>query len=230
MKAKVLIVDDDSFVREFVGQVLSEKYTILFARNGDEAIEVAKAEQPGVIVLDIVMPGKNGIDTCFALRAAPETKNIPVLMLTALNEPEQRISAFSSGADDYMAKPFLPEELIARVEAKLRRSRDSSQNVSHQLQVGDLKIDFEELKVEIGGNPTDIGQIEFKILNCLIKNRGQLVERDTLNHFVWGNDIPSERALDPHITSLRKKLKESSGELKTVYGRGYSLVIRGSAA
>lgn len=172
------------------------------------------------------MPGKTGVEVCKDLRSDPKTSSIPIIMLTALNEPEQRTQAFLSGADDYISKPFNPDELLARVDSKIRRLDETKPQSTSTLQFGDLHLDFQEQSAEISGKPIEIGQIELKILKCLIHNQGQLVEREMLHQFVWGDESPSDRALDPHITTLRRKLKPSRGELKTVYGRGYSVVLR----
>ena len=225
-KHKILIVDDEPSIREFLAQILSEHYQILFAKNGTEAFEIAKNKKPTIILLDIIMPGKNGIETCREIRNDPTTKSIPVIMLTALNDSNQRTQAFLSGADDYITKPFNPDELIARVESKIRRQKEVAPQVTGRVQFGDLTLNFEELKAEINGKTVEISQTEFKILSCLIKNQGQLVQREVLHDSVWGEESPSDRALDPHITTLRKKLKNSRSELKTVYGQGYSLILK----
>lgn len=226
IRQTVLIVDDESYIREFIAQILSESFRIIFARNGDEATEMARSVKPGIIVLDILMPGQDGIETCRAIRQHPETKDIPVLMLTAVNEPEQRVRAFKAGADDYLAKPFLPEELFARINRKLERVSTPKVANGNSLTLGNLKLEFDNLSLEIDGACHELGPVEFKILNLLIKRRGDLVSRQELNDYIWGHALPSERALDPHITSLRKKLRTSQGELKTVYGKGYSIILK----
>lgn len=225
-KTKILIVDDESYIREFLAQTLSEYYQIAFAKNGTEAFEVAKSYRPSVIVLDNLMPGLGGIEVCKMVRGCPEIASTPIIMLTALNEPEQRINAFNSGADDFLSKPFLPEELIARINRKLEKAPAFSASNTETSIYGDLKLQFDDLRLEIDGVRHDLGQVEYKILNFLLKKRGELVPREELNNYVWGHDLPSERALDPHITSLRKKLQKSKGELKTIYGKGYSFILK----
>lgn len=225
-KRTVLVVDDESTIREFLAQVLSMRYQVILAKCGSEALRLARTRKVSVILLDILMPGKSGIDVCKELRTDPATRSISIIMLTALNEPDQRTQAFIAGADDFVSKPFNPDELLARVEAKIRRSEEIKPQVVSTLQFGDLSLDFIEQKAEIAGQPIEVGQIELKILKCLIHHEGQLVGRDVLHQFVWGDESPSDRALDPHITTLRKKLSSSRGILKTVYGKGYSLVLR----
>lgn len=223
----VLIVDDESYIREFLAQILSEHIRIAFAKDGSEALEMAKSIKPAIIVLDVLMPGQNGIETCKKLREQRESEEIPVIMLTAVNEPEQRIKAFNAGADDYLAKPFLPEELIARINRKLEKA-PARQPASKETEfcLGNLKLQFDDLSLEVDGAKYELGQVEYKILNFLLKKRGELVSRQELNDYVWGHELPSDRALDPHITALRKKLQKSHGELKTVYGKGYSIILK----
>lgn len=226
-RSTVLIVDDESYIREFLAQILSEHFQIAFAKNGKEAVETAKSIQPDIIVLDVLMPGQNGIDTCKVLREQKESSSTPIIMLTAVNEPEQRIKAFNAGADDYLAKPFLPEELIARISRKLEKTPLRQSTIKDlDFRIGNLKLQLDDLSFEVDGVRCELGQVEYKILNFLLKKRGEPVSRSELNNYVWGKDLPSDRALDPHITSLRKKLQGSQGELKTVYGKGYSIILK----
>lgn len=147
----VLIVDDESYIREFLAQILSEHFRIAFAKDGKEALEMAKSVKPAIIVLDVLMPGQNGIETCKKLRAQRESEEIPVIMLTAVNEPEQRIKAFNAGADDYLAKPFLPEELLARINRKLEKAPVRQPvNKETEFRLGNLKLQFDDLSLEVG--------------------------------------------------------------------------------
>lgn len=223
----VLIVDDESYIREFLAQILSEHFQIAFAKDGIEALEIAKSIKPAIILLDVLMPGQNGIETCKKLREQRESEEIPVIMLTAVNEPEQRIQAFNAGADDYLAKPFLPEELIARINRKIQKFPARKLAIKEtEFHFGNLKLQFDDLSLEVDGVKCELGQVEYKILNFLLKKRGELVSRQELNDYIWGHELPSDRALDPHITSLRKKLQKSYSELKTVYGKGYSIILK----
>jgi DNA-binding response OmpR family regulator len=225
-KEKVLIVDDEAEIREFLGEVLSTNYQTIFAKNGAEALELAEDRAPAAVILDMVMPGGSGLDVVRALRRNPKTEMIPVLMLTASDDTANRIDCYSSGADDFIAKPFHPTELLSRVASKINRTRRRSNVESHKIQLGDLSMDLINHRVEASGQEIPLGFIEFKILHCLMKNQGQMVDRQVLNDFVWGQELPSERAMDPHITALRKKLAASSIELKTIYGKGYSLHMK----
>lgn len=223
----VLIVDDESYIREFLAQILSEHYQVSFAKNGVEALEIARATMPSIVILDMIMPGLGGIEVCRLMRKHHETSEMPIIMLSALNDPEQRIEAFKSGADDFMSKPFSPEELIARINSKLAKARLAwSPQAQTTSTYGDILLRTDDLSLEVDGVKLGLGQVEYKILSLLLKKRGALVTRDELNSHIWGVDLPSDRALDPHITSLRKKLQNSKGELMTVYGKGYSIIIK----
>lgn len=228
-KEKVLIIEDESEIRELASQVLSEKYHVLLAKNGTTGIEIALREKPNAIIVDILMPGMSGLQVCRELRLKDETKRTPILMLTALNDPDQRIEAFKSGADDYISKPFHPSELIARVESKISRLAevtDQGQSVGlSELTLGNLKINFIDLLVSIDDTPIDMGTIEYKILSLLARKNGQLVSREDIANYIWGQEKSTDRTLDPHINSLRKKLNNSLVELKTVYGHGYRLHV-----
>lgn len=224
-KDKILIVDDEPEIRQFVAQAISSKYQVLFAEDHLSTFQIAKSEQPDVILLDMMINGVCEIDTCRKLREDHLTKYIPIIMLTAINDPERRTQAYELGADDYLTKPFTPKELLARIESKLQRAKDYKANSKNSISYGDLTLNFEESTAYATDTLLDVGPVEFRILNCLIKNQGKLVDRDILHNFIWGKNIPSERALDPHINSLRKKLKPSTCELKTVYGKGFNLII-----
>lgn len=162
-RSTVLIVDDESYIREFLAQILSEHFRIAFAKNGKEVVETAKSVQPDIVVLDVLMPGQNGIETCKILREQKESESIPIIMLTAVNEPEQRIAAFNAGADDYLAKPFLPEELVARIKRKLEKV-PSRQSTAKDLGfcLGNLKLQFDDLCFEVDGVKCELGQVEYK--------------------------------------------------------------------
>ena len=226
-RPRILIVDDESYIREFLAQILSEFFHVTLAQSGAEALRLLNEDSYSLVVLDIMMAGLDGIETCRQLRQTVSAPDIPVLMLTAVNDPNRRIEAFNAGVDDWVVKPFLPEELVARIQRKLSAKVTSKiLPTSNGFQFGNFQLKYDTMSLNIDGVSTALGQLEFKILNYLLKNRDQLVERRELNDYVWGGDLPSERALDPHITSLRKKLEKSHGELKTVYGRGYSIVFK----
>lgn len=224
--SKILIVDDEPSIRQFIASILSDKYTVLSAGSGLEAVRVARSEKPDLILLDILMPGNDGIACLQELRTHTDTADMPVLMLTAVNEPDVRIKAFTAGADDFIAKPFQPDELIARIESKLNRFKSLSTVSSLVLRLGDVALDLASLRVTIGSTDTSLGPVEFKILSLLMRQRGRLTRREDIERFVWPNDTPSERGLDSHIFGLRRKLNNSSLLLQTIYGTGYTLSVK----
>lgn len=228
-RERVLVIDDESYIREFVSQVLSEKYHVFLAGSGEDGLVSAEQNQPAVVLLDILMPGIGGVETCRRLRENPVTRDIRVVMLSALNEFAQRTAAFDAGADDFIGKPFHPQELISRVEAKCRRRNETAQATSGgemNLSCGDLRIESDLLKAFVSDRELEVGPVEFRILLALLRSQGEMVSRRDLAEFVWSKGEFSDRALDPHMSSLRKKLGGSTAELKTVYGQGYSIIAR----
>lgn len=209
LRSSILIVDDEADVREVVGEILSEYYRVIFARGGIEGVEVAGRAHPDLILLDIMMPIQDGYVTCNQLKSHPETKSIPIIMLSAKNDSASRVEAFKEGADDYISKPFHPEELLVRVLAKLRKSQDSPQKVKQGTAMG-LK--------------TELREMELRIFNVLRNRLGVVLTRDEICREIWGAQSQDKhRNLDPHVSSLRKKLKSSDWKLSTLYGQGYVL-------
>lgn len=204
----ILIVDDESEVREVVGEALSESYRIMFAKNGDDAIDIAKKTKPDLIVLDLLMPGKDGFSVCRTLRENFSTNRTPIVILSAKNDPLNRIEALRAGADDFVGKPFHPEELLIRVTKRLK--------------VDTKPVGVVGLFPELG-----LREIEFKIFRALLSRDGKVITRDELCGEVWGKKTGiTDRNLDPHISSLRKKLKKTAFVVKTAYGNGYCLKER----
>ncbi|MFZ3228660.1 MAG: response regulator transcription factor [Pseudobdellovibrio sp.] len=226
-RSKVLIIDDESELREILAEIISERHQTLLARDGAEGLQMAKDKKPHTIILDLNMPNMNGIEVCKKLRSDPDTKNIRIIMLTALNDTEQRIKAFNAGADDFVAKPVHPEELLARLESKLRRVSEALEPVNlSAVTFGVNKsyfLDFERHRLNIEGKTIHLGAIEFRIITALLNNSGQIVKRQELLDSIWDKENSSDRALDPHINALRKKLNLTSFKLQTIYGIGFKL-------
>lgn len=223
-KDKILIVDDEAEMRDFLGEILNDHYEVLFAQDAKQALEMANSHLPEAIVLDVVMPGVPGSELVKTLRENKKTELIPVLMVTGSDELNMRIQCYNYGADDFIAKPFHPKELLSRVLSKIQRAKQQRKSEGQQITLGNIKLDLINHTLLVDGVDMAIGTIEFKILHCLLAQKGQLVTRQALNDFVWGQELPSDRAMDPHITALRKKLNPSKVELRTIYGKGYSVV------
>jgi phosphate regulon transcriptional regulator PhoB len=221
-KDKILVVEDEKdIVKMLEYNLKKEGYGTLSARNGDTAIEVAKKEHPDLILLDLMLPGIDGLEVCKALKAERKTATIPIIMLTAKSQESDKVVGLELGADDYITKPFSPRELMARIKAVLRRGKEKLPEV---LTISDLTIDFAKVAVAVKNKPVDLTAKEFELLKTLIKAKGRVLSRDHLLNTIWGFDQSLEiqtRTVDVHIRTLRKKLKTLSKYIITVKNYGY---------
>lgn len=217
----VLVVDDEPDILEFVSYNLErEGYRVMMADNGVEAIERAKKDDPDLILLDIMMPEMDGIETCRELRALPEFKNTLIAFLTARGEDFTQITGFEVGADDYITKPIKPRLLISRVNALLRRKL--MENEEHVIQIGNLRIDREKFIVKLGENEIFLPRKEFELLSLLASKPGKVFKREEILNKIWGKEvIVGDRTIDVHIRKLREKLGDET--IKTIKGIGYKL-------
>lgn len=233
---KILIIEDEPNIRELVLYNLSQNgYEGLAAEDGLQGLSMARSEKPDLILLDIMLPGKNGYDICKELRA--EGNNTPVIMLTAKNEEIDKVLGLEFGADDYISKPFGIRELMARIKAVMRRyesnpEQDASANGSGPangagIVIGDLVINIDSHEVKLAGKPLELTLKEFDLLRVLAENRGRVLSRDQLLDKVWGFEYIGEtRTVDVHIRYLRKKLGDEDNEgnyIQTVRGLGYKM-------
>ncbi len=221
-RLKILLVDDEPDILEFMEYNLKkENYDVHKANNGKEAIVKAKQTSPDLIVLDIMMPEMDGIETCRALREIPQFKNTMIAFLTARNEDYSQIAGFDVGADDYITKPIKPKVLISRINALFRRYHgNEGSDKSKVTNVGDLQIDREKYMVYQAGNKIALPRKEFELLSLLASKPGKVFTRDEILERVWGSDIiVGDRTIDVHIRKLREKLGEE--HIKTVKGIGY---------
>ena len=216
---KILIVDDEPDILEFLGYNLrKEGYAVTTASNGNDAIDIAKKHIPQLIILDVMMPGLDGMETCAELRKDPQLKNTIITFLTARNEDYAQIAGFDVGADDYINKPIKPKVLISRVKALLRRSAPN-ENVE-QNEIGGLQIDRERYLVRRGNEEIIFPRKEFELLALLVTKPGKVFTRDEILTKVWGGDVVvGDRTIDVHIRKLREKLGDEY--IKTVKGVGY---------
>ena len=225
MKPHILIVEDEPPLVELLRYNLEkEGYLVDVAEDGVAALERVRGSTPDLIILDWMLPELSGIEVCRQLRADPDTKEVPVIMLTARGEEADRLKGLASGADDYVVKPFSPAELLARVRAVLRRSTASAPDET--LTYRDLKLDMASHKVMRGGRAVNLGPSEFRLLRVLLKRPGRVFSREQLLDLAWGRDVYLEvRNIDVHIRRLRKQLN-APGEadlIRTVRGAGYAL-------
>jgi len=225
MQPLILIVEDDPALLELLRyNVGRNDYRVAATMDGEESLLMVEEEQPDLVVLDWMLPGVSGIEICRRLRSKPETRKLPVIMLTAKGEERDRIHGLESGADDYMVKPFSPAELIARIKAVLRRSTEGGEDGC--LAYEDIKMEMETYKVSRNGQSIHLGPKEYKLLEVFLKRPGRVYSREQLLDMVWGRDINVElRTVDVHIGRLRKALNiEGEPDLiRTVRAAGYAL-------
>jgi two-component system alkaline phosphatase synthesis response regulator PhoP len=223
MKEKILIVDDEKDIVKMIDYNLKkEGYKTISAYNGEDALEYAKKEIPDIIILDLMLPGIDGLDVCRQLKKEGKTASIPIIMLTAKTKESDKIVGLELGADDYVTKPFSPRELLARVKAVLRRAKDREQ-LPEILKIGDLAIDFAKIAVSVKGKQVELTAKEFELLKTLIKSKGRVLSRNFLLDNVWGFDSLEiqTRTVDVHIRTLRKKIKSEAKRIITVKNYGY---------
>ncbi|WP_420010641.1 phosphate regulon transcriptional regulator PhoB [Tateyamaria sp.] len=221
----VLVVEDELAQREVLAYNLeAEGFRVSKAENGEEALILVAEEAPDIIVLDWMMPNLSGIEVCRQLKTKPETRSIPVIMLSARSEEVDKVRGLETGADDYVVKPYSVIELMARVRSQLRRVRPST--VGLRLEYQDIVLDAETHKVSRDGNALKLGPTEFRLLSTFMEKPGRVWSREQLLDRVWGRDIYVDtRTVDVHIGRLRKALTQFGGEdpVRTVRGAGYAL-------
>ena len=224
---RVLVVDDEPDIVALVAYHLAKAgYRVATASSGTDALESARRERPSLIVLDLMLPGMSGYEVLEQLRANDATKDVAVLMLTARREESDRIQGLSLGADDYLTKPFSPQELVLRVGAILRRLSAGGATSGDRLQIGALQIDLGAHQVKVDGAPVDLTPTEFKLLLTLAERRGRVQGRAHLLETVWeaAPDIQT-RTVDMHVQRLRAKLGAAGDMIETVRGFGYRLRV-----
>ncbi len=225
MKPLVLIVEDETALVTLLRYNLErEGFRVAEARDGEEALVLCAEERPDIILLDWMLPHLSGIEVCRRLRRAPETRDIPIIILTARSEETDKVRGLDSGADDYVTKPFSPAELISRLRAVLRRARPALS--SETLQFEDLAMDLASHRVRRGEREVRLGPTEFRLLRHFLEHPGRVFSREQLLDAVWGRDVYVEpRTVDVHIRRLRKALNvgEESDLIRTVRSAGYAL-------
>jgi two-component system alkaline phosphatase synthesis response regulator PhoP len=224
-KEKILIVDDEPHILELVRFNLEAGgFKVIEAPDGQKAIELAQTENPDLILLDLMLPGTDGLEVCRILRQQKATREIPIIMLTAKSEEIDKVLGLEIGADDYITKPFSPRELTARVKAVLRRSA-SSEKTENNIKIGNLVIDIEKHEVLVDGEKQEFTPKEFDLLKLLASNPGKVFSREYLLENIWGYDyLGDTRTVDVHIRHLRQKVEKESDRpvyIETVRGIGY---------
>ena len=223
MANPVLIVEDDPETVELVRMYLHrDGHEVLTAADGVEGLRIAREVQPALVILDLMLPKLDGIEVARALR---QESDVPIIMLTARVEEEDRLSGLEVGADDYVTKPFSPRELAARVKAVLRRTADPLEPGLEQLEHSDVTVSLRYRSVRVGDQPVGLTPTEFRLLALLIREPGRVFTRDQIIDRAFGYDFEGfDRTVDAHVSSLRRKLASAAGNqehIHTVYGVGY---------
>ncbi|WCK54501.1 response regulator YycF [Aneurinibacillus sp. Ricciae_BoGa-3] len=230
MKQKILVVDDERPIADILEFTLQkEGYDVICAYDGEDALILAEAEHPDLILLDIMLPGKDGMEVCRTIR---RTANMPIIMLTAKDSELDKVVGLELGADDYVTKPFSSRELLARVKANLRRhvkteTSAAAEDTDFMMKIADMTIDTKSYTVRKSGQPIETTHREFALLHYLAKNCGQVLTRDHLLQAVWGFDYFGDaRTVDVTIRRLREKIEDNPGSpqyILTRRGVGYTL-------
>ncbi|MFN4141863.1 phosphate regulon transcriptional regulator PhoB [Aestuariivirga sp.] len=224
MSASILVVEDEEPIQILLAYNLeAEGYRVRQTADGEEVMRLLAEERPDLILLDWMLPGMSGIEVCRLLRTKPETRDIPIIMLTARSEEAERVRGLATGADDYMVKPFSVPELLARIRTILRRINPEA--VADQLKAGDLSLDRRSRRVTRGTRDINLSPTEFRLLEQLMQSPGRVYSRGQLLDTVWGRDVyVDERTVDVHVGRLRKSLSRGRepDPIRTVRGMGYA--------
>jgi two-component system, OmpR family, alkaline phosphatase synthesis response regulator PhoP len=226
LEARILLVDDEPDILEFLSYNLRlEGFSVEAAENGIAAVRMARKFLPHLILLDIMMPGMDGIETCEQIRKIPELKEVLIAFLTARGEDYSQVAGFDAGADDYITKPVKPKVLISRIKALLKRVRlpGDDSDLLKSIRVGDIEIDLERYLVILSGKEIHLPRKEFELLSLLLGRPGRVYTREEIYRSVWGDDvIVGDRTIDVHIRKLREKFGVE--HIRTVKGVGYTFV------
>ena len=223
MAAKILIADDESRIRKLVNDFLSkEGYDVIEAKDGQEALDSFYSNKPDLVILDVMMPEFDGLEVCEEIRGVSE--DVPIILLTAKDNESDELNGFSKGADEYIAKPFSPKILVARVNALLRRSNVLTED--SVLNAGAIEVDIKAHTVTVDGRSLDLSVKEFELLCFFINNQGIALSREKILDNVWDYDYYGDaRTVDTHVKKLRAKLKEYNKYIHTIWGMGYKFEV-----
>jgi phosphate regulon transcriptional regulator PhoB len=226
----VMVIEDEKEIRDLVRYNLERAgFRVAAAGDGEEGLDRVFASRPDALVLDLMLPGRSGLEVLRELRGEATTRDLPVVVLTARGAEMDKLLGFEHGADDYLTKPFSPRELVARLQALLRRARPASTEAA--IEAGPLRIDPLEHVVTLSGKPLILTPREFELIAFLARHPGRVHSREELLRKVWGYDYLGEtRTVDVHVRRLRSKLGARSAMIETVTGAGYKLVAKGATA
>ena len=226
VKRTILVVEDERDIRDLLRFHLEQEgYTVREAESGEDALKRAEAERPALVLLDLMLPGADGLEVCRRLRAGAGATQVPIIMLTAKAAEVDRVLGLEIGADDYITKPFSPRELAARVRAVMRRGRADEPGPPPIYRGEHLVADFDAVSIAVDGEQVRLTRREFELLKYLVENRSRVLSRDRLLERVWGYDRMIEtRSVDVHVGRLRAKLGTAGKQIETVVGLGYRFI------
>jgi two-component system phosphate regulon response regulator PhoB len=224
MSAALLLVEDDASLAGITRRFLLQAgYKVTLAVSGEEALSLIQKQKPDLVVSDVQLPGISGLKLCELLKENKATASLPIILVTVLGKTQEKIQGLRLGADDYLTKPFDAQELLARVEAVLRRSRDAGQ-IETVIQVGDIRVEASRREVTLKGRPIVLRRKEYELLLLFVRKPGRLWTREALVSALWGDDVVvTPNALEVHIKNLRACLGLSGARIETLVGEGYRL-------
>ena len=219
-KSKILIIEDNADTRRFLEAMLEKEFEVICAENGVVGIEYARNRSPDLILLDVMLPVLSGYDVCSLLKKDEKAYRIPIIFLSAKNKVADITEGLTTGADDYIPKPFDYKELLARIKIRLRKNGEES---AQPLVIGELKIDQTVREISFSGKKTQLTLTEFDILRCLALKAGNVVSRDEMLKEIWRDDVgkTNDRTIDVHIRALRRKIPSLTKHIISIYGVGY---------
>lgn len=227
VKKMIAIVDDEEDIAELISHnLIKEGFDVRVFNDGEVFLSALDKFYPDLIVLDILLPGVNGLEICRYLKSNYRFSNIPIIMLSVKDSETDRVVGLELGADDYLTKPFSPRELIARIKAVLRRANVRGEKAG-LLKAGPLIVDLEKMEVYLEGEKLDLTPVEFRLLSIFIQNPGRVFSREDLLERFWGGKFVVDRTVDVHISSLRKKLRDFGNFIKSIRGVGYKFEVEG---
>lgn len=223
----ILIVEDDDEHLRLLNYLLARRYRLLLASSAEEGLRAAREKGPDLVILDLHLPDRNGVELCEMLRTDERTATVPILLLTGDDMPDRRIAAFTKGADDFISKPFVPAELIARIEARLKRfgtvGARQAPATARVLRCGNLLLDLDRMLAKVGGSTLSLSTLEFRLLTHFVANPEKVFSREQILQAVWRKTVVAPRTVDTHVSILRRKLKSFDYSIVGLYGSGYSL-------
>ncbi|MSP18734.1 MAG: response regulator transcription factor [Bdellovibrionales bacterium] len=217
---KILVIEDNKDYQFLIQTSLGKEYRVIVADNGNSGVEMAKSQRPDLILLDISLGEVDGFEVCHRLRAQKETEKVPIIFLSSRSDTSAKKMGFDLGADDYVQKPFEAEELIARIKARIKQSKVNRENLPAFEHEG-LKVDFVGHRVFLIDKEVSFSALEFKLLAYFIRHPDHVLARDKILNSVWGETFVSDRVVDSHIRTIRKKLGPFKSHIESIYGEGY---------